>query len=169
MVFLFAHVPRMYRFAHWPALAMQLPLATILSGIGLATLGNVQLVTLGDLFNYPREFVELPSGMFNYPRGYVQLLWGVCSTTLGSMFNYPGEYVQIPVKPLVIGRLGAKLGAKLGPTWGQLRNFEGHQPLPDSHRSTWEFYRNTYRNTWRSVTLRATNPYLTAIGILGNL
>ena len=32
--------------------------------------------------------------MFNYPRGYVQLPSGVCSTTLGSMFNYPREYVH---------------------------------------------------------------------------
>ena len=98
--------------------------------------------------------------MFNYPRGYVQLPWG--------LINYPGEYVQIRVKPLVTGRLGAKLGAKLGTTWGQLGNFEGNQPLPDSHRSTWEFHRNTYRNTWRSVTWRATNPYLTEIGVPGN-
>ena len=30
------------------------------------------------------------------------------------MFNYPGEYAQIPVKPLVTGRLGAKLGATGG-------------------------------------------------------
>ena len=34
--------------------------------------------------------------MFNYPREYVQLPWGVCSTTLGSVFNYPGECVQLP-------------------------------------------------------------------------
>ena len=131
------------------------------------------------MFNYLQEYVQLPSGicsttlgsMFNYPREYVQRPWGVCSTTLGSMFIYPGgnAITWKAGKPLVTGRLGTKLGAKLGPTWGQLRNFEGHQPLPDSHRSTWEFYRNTYRNTWRSVTWRATNPYLTAIGILGNL
>ena len=61
------------------------------------------------MFNYPREYVQLPwrvcsttlGSMFNYLGEYVQLPWGVCSSTLGgmylgSMFNYPGEYVQLP-------------------------------------------------------------------------
>ena len=33
--------------------------------------------------------------MFNYPREYFQLPSKVCLTTLGSMFNYPGEYGQL--------------------------------------------------------------------------
>ena len=56
------------------------------------------------MFNYPREYVQLPWGvsattlgsMFKYHVVYVQVPWGVCSTTLRSMFNYPGEYFQIP-------------------------------------------------------------------------
>ena len=35
-------------------------------------------ITLWSMFNYPREYVHLPSG--------------VCATTIGSMFNYPREY-----------------------------------------------------------------------------
>ena len=60
--------------------------------------------TLGSMFNYPGEYVQLPSGvcsttfgsMFNYPQEYVQLPSEVFSTTWGSKFNYPGEYVQQP-------------------------------------------------------------------------
>ena len=65
-------------------------------------------ITLWSMFNYPGEYVQLPSGvfsttlgsMFNYPRGYFQLLWGVCSTTLWSIFSYLGEYFQLPWKVL---------------------------------------------------------------------
>ena len=72
--------------------------------------------------------------MFNYPWEYVQLPSEVCSTTLGSMFNYPQEYVQLPWgqrytfeggKASGHWEAGGKARAKLGATWGQRRNFEG--------------------------------------------
>ena len=54
------------------------------------------------MFNYPRGYVQLPSGvcsttlwsMFTHPGEYAQPPSGVCSTTLGSMFSYPREYVH---------------------------------------------------------------------------
>ena len=43
------------------------------------------------------------------------------------MFIYPGgnAITWKAGKPLVTGRLGTKLGAKLAASWGQRRNFEG--------------------------------------------
>ena len=62
---------------------------------GGPNLGGLTEPTLGSMFNYLGEYVQLPWGVwsttlgsiFNYPGEYVQLPWGVCSTTLGSMFN----------------------------------------------------------------------------------
>ena len=42
------------------------------------------------MINYLGEYVTLGS-MFDYPGEYVQLPWGVFSTTLGSILNYLGE------------------------------------------------------------------------------
>ena len=58
--------------------------------------------TLGDLFNYPREFSTTLGDVLNYPRECSPTLGDmfnyprVCSTTLGDLFNYPWEYSTTP-------------------------------------------------------------------------
>ena len=65
-------------------------------------LGGGTPSTLGSMFNYLVEFVQLPWGVCSTTMGSIfttlvsMLPLGVCSTTLGSISNYPGEYVQLP-------------------------------------------------------------------------
>ena len=92
------------------------------------------------MFNYPREYFQLPLGVFSitlgsifkYPGQYFQLPWGVFSTTLGSMFNYLGEYVQLPWEecsttfslptafPSITEHSHSTSGAPQSPLWARL-------------------------------------------------
>ena len=58
--------------------------------------------TLGTMFNFLREYVQLPLGVCSTTLGNMfttlgsMLPLGVCSTTLRNIFNYPRECFQLP-------------------------------------------------------------------------